>query len=284
LSERDSQRKRLYKAEQATRVWHDEPIGPEFIIAMRAKLCSTFANEVLKRKYVQRKYPKAARGTVHVEISKGAYAFAKAHGGYLITLPGKGTWAYTKLVVLHELAHIIEHRENGHKNAAHDWQFAAIFLDLVRNVMGKETHDHLKRQFRLNRVRFKPKAKRTLTPEQREAARQRMAKARAVREANLTFKREVIAAFEPTFGGRWEPHIGRVKGVPVDRHPRDMDRTELAFLKTRIERYEKDRISEAVRVATQLTPEEQWRRDFKYQMMLDFRLRRPDNFIAITGI
>jgi putative metallohydrolase (TIGR04338 family) len=283
LPKRDSQRQRLYTAEQTTRIWHDESIGSGFDIELRAKLCSTFANEVMKRKYVQRKYPKATMGPVHVEISKGAYAYARAVGGHTIKLPSAGLWAYTKLVMLHELAHIIEHRENGSKYAWHDWPFAAIFLDLVRNVMGKEAHDHLKRQFRLNRVRFKPKAKRTLTPEQREAARLRMTKARAVRDANIAFRREACEAFEPVITRTLQ--IGKVKGVPVEKYPSEMNGKELAELKARIKRYEADRVREAMHPFSPFSPDpnERWR-DFVYDTMLDLNRFRPTSFITVTDI
>jgi hypothetical protein len=48
--------------------------------------------------------------------------------------------------------------------------------------MGKETADDLAKQFKRFKVRYKKPQKRNLTPEQRAAAAQRVAKARAVRE------------------------------------------------------------------------------------------------------
>lgn len=283
---RDSQRQKLYDAEAYTRARYDQSIGSGLDPYERAKLCETFVNNILMRKYVQRKYPKAAKqGEVLVEVSVGAYRFARAIGGHTITLPSAGNWAYTKLVMIHELAHIIEHRENGAKYGWHDWPFAAIFLDLTRNVMGKHVADDLKREFKHHRVRFRPKRKRQLTPEQRQAARERMVKARAVREEKLAFKRKVIASFKwnDTFMPRESTTVGKVLGcLPVDKHPKYMDASEFEQLKRRMERYEKDRVREAQRVA--MTPEEQRREDFRYRMLSEFAVFRPHSFVTITGI
>lgn len=52
--------------------------------------------------------------------------------------------------------------------AAHGWQYAAIYLDLVHFCMGKEAADALKAAFKDHKVRFRPKRQRTVTPQQIE--------------------------------------------------------------------------------------------------------------------
>lgn len=78
------------------------------------------------------------------------------------------------MVVLHELAHIIHNRlgsswGRGERKAelsggaSHGWQFAAIFLDLVHFIIGKEAADQLKAAYKAARVRFRAKRKSTRT-------------------------------------------------------------------------------------------------------------------------
>lgn len=194
---RDSQKQRVYDAEQVIRGLLDTPIGTHDMTAEeRRALAQKFINKVCKRKYVVRKYGSSViengRTTgeriPHIpSVRLGANnkrRTATAWGSHTIELPPSkaGRWAFCYSVLIHELAHNFERKQNGYKYAGHDWPFAAIYLDLVRNVMGREAYLALKRSFREHKVRTKPKGKRNLSPEQREAARQRMAKARAVRE------------------------------------------------------------------------------------------------------
>ncbi len=98
-----------------------------------------------------------------------------------ITLP---LWARQTRTILHELAHLIADRKYARRNiAGHGWQFCAIYLDLVRFVMGLEAGDALKASFKTHKVRYREPTKRNMTPEQRQAAADRMAMARAAKLA-----------------------------------------------------------------------------------------------------
>ncbi|AXQ69237.1 hypothetical protein HOU02_gp488 [Caulobacter phage CcrBL9] len=84
-------------------------------------------------------------------------------------------WARCEHIVLHEVAHSLTIRRHGYHVASHGWQYAAIYLDLVRFGMGVEAHRMLKESFKAHKVRWTPKKTRTASPEVLE----RLAKARA---------------------------------------------------------------------------------------------------------
>jgi hypothetical protein len=160
---RDSQRGKAYKAERVL----DDPkfSGPlptvqnieayVSLIGLKAPLRKRYGSALdLKR------YP------IRVGDGRGTRS-AFAHGSHKITIP---TWARSEWIVLHEVAHIVHTRlysgwtngsrakELGDPNAAwHGWQWASVYLDLVRFVKGKEAHDALKESFRKHKVRFRPK-------------------------------------------------------------------------------------------------------------------------------
>lgn len=155
---RDTQRSKIYKSERAA-LW---PLAsPLPSVSDVEKFCK----KQLSRAAVQRRWPRAGE-TVQVHDGGGRRA-ACAWGGYKISIP---LWARSDVVVLHELAHIICARQFRRQEiAGHGWQFAGVFLDLIRICKGRAAHDALKAAFKENRVAFKPpRPKRVLTPEQRE--------------------------------------------------------------------------------------------------------------------
>lgn len=62
--------------------------------------------------------------------------------------------------------------------AYHGWEWCEIYLDLVRYMLGRETHLELKQSFKLHRVRFSPPIKRHLTEEARQVLRDRLNRGR----------------------------------------------------------------------------------------------------------
>ena len=103
--------------------------------------------------------------------------YPAAHGTDSIVIP---RWARQDWIVLHQWAHIVHRRLNvdlwgwlstpvlyevahGSRRkelqggAEHGWQFAAIYLDLVRFCMGKEAAAALEASFKAHRVRYRPK-------------------------------------------------------------------------------------------------------------------------------
>jgi putative metallohydrolase (TIGR04338 family) len=184
VTERDSQRSKLYKAEQVLESFQ-KPLPT-------VKDIEHYITHNLKRKTLVRCYGNTLTRSIEVADGRGARR-ALAYGGTKIAIP---LWARNDRIVLHEVAHIIHTRMtfrcNGERagelrgGPAHGWQFAAVYLDLVRFCMGKEAGDALKKSFRMHKVRFSKPATRTLTDEQRAALVDRMAVARAAKNRQAT--------------------------------------------------------------------------------------------------
>lgn len=178
---RDSQKSRAYRAENVL----PECLGAEYRISHEAG--QRFLDAVVAREYVQRHYRPVAVALLQRAPGSGASA-----GNGRIRCSDT---ARTKMILLHELAHLLddleEHRErnrlawsvrlNTPRRAGHGWRWAAIYLDLVRNVLGVEVHDRLRAAFKANRVRYTaPRAKRVLTEEQKTQLYARLTGARFV--------------------------------------------------------------------------------------------------------
>lgn len=167
---RDTQRSKLYKSERAALQSFSLPLPAVADVAQ-------YLEKQSKRQPLQNRYGAAVDVTnwkLRVADGRGCRR-ALAYGTYQIAIP---LWARQDWVVLHEWAHIIHNRLsargtlNGSRTselrggAAHGWQYAAIYLDLVHFCMGKEAADALKAAFKDHKVRFRPKRTRTVTPEQ----------------------------------------------------------------------------------------------------------------------
>lgn len=142
---RDSQRNKLYTAERTL------DATPDLESMLYTKL---FLDKVVASAYYRKHY-----NTMTVDLRDGrCRKNACAEGGYLghgiIRLP---RWARSKLVALHELAHLAVARKYGRSVPSHGREFAAIYLDLVRHVLGEDKGNQLQAAFRAQGVRFKPK-------------------------------------------------------------------------------------------------------------------------------
>lgn len=150
--ERDSQRSKLYRAENAyfTKAGLDKTELPE------VKDIEVFVKKVLNRAPIQRRY-KAAILWGPVKVKDGRGHSKTAEGGiWGINMP---RFARSRWLVLHELAHTITIRHHGRYVAAHGREYAAVYLNLVHFGLGKEHADGLKRAFIEGKVRFRPKRK-----------------------------------------------------------------------------------------------------------------------------
>lgn len=172
-SGRDSQRMKCYVAERVMRQYTTQLSFSEV--------------EKLVRKIEDSAYVRKNYGTLHVQIKVSPTAGrSTATGDFLITLSqryGLNTWA-----VLHEMAHCYTVQDVGHS-----WLWRYVYVDLVRKFISEEAGKALKDSFRKAGLRVGPPQKsRNLTPEQREAARERLAKARAARN-NVSTGRYAVA-------------------------------------------------------------------------------------------
>jgi len=182
-TERDTQRQRLYDAENTARATWQGPCRTWQ--PGQYQQVQRYVNNLLGQQWVRRTWPHAPRSLQVDALPGSVNALAHWTRGR-ITLPqGKGgtsaAWAWTEWVVLHEVAHHLD--DHG---GAHGWGFAKAFLRLVRNRMGQDAEAHLRAAFRSRRVRYT--APRTLTPEQRAAAAERLAVGReaALAKAHAT--------------------------------------------------------------------------------------------------
>lgn len=177
---RDTQRKRAYMAESAAGCWQSDHLGD--ISATRG-----YVLRVLNSKRMRVAFPfmYGESGSVKdltVRSNSGCNATDTVIS---LTVAGR-----CKMVVLHELAHVLKQREDyaaklgidpewrtrkGYR-AAHGWRWAMIYLRLVLWFIGRDAHDRLKREFKSHRVRFRPP--RHLTSEQRLALANRLRRMR----------------------------------------------------------------------------------------------------------
>lgn len=171
---RDTQRKKLYDAERMA-FGLDAP-----------KLSMDECGEVVKSVFISKRVKEAydpfwARPPV-IDDGRGCRR-AASYGGR-ISLP---RWSRMKWVVLHEMAHEVRsfrRKDRWVAEAAHGWQFASTYLDLVMWFMGREAHDKLKAAFKEKRVRYnKPRKARFVSAEERAMLRERLAAARAAKDA-----------------------------------------------------------------------------------------------------
>lgn len=121
--------------------------------------------------FLARRYPDLADDPLAVR-----HGGRKGSGAYFIQVNKPGCTA-SELVYL--LARVLFNRTDTGKPAWYGWEFAEQYLDATRVIMGKGVHDLLQARMKALRVRYAPKAKRTVTPEMLE----RLAQARAKRSS-----------------------------------------------------------------------------------------------------
>ena len=144
MTARDTQRKRLYTAENVA--FNRSFYVPPGAVVRSVRECHDYIERVQSRAYLRRKYDWHLTFPITVKDGRG-YRRAVAYQGYReIQLP---RWARTEDVMPHELAHLL----TPTRLADHGPEFAAIYLDLVQHMLGKHEASRLRDQFRKNRVR-----------------------------------------------------------------------------------------------------------------------------------
>lgn len=196
---RDSQRAKLYRAEGVLKAYDQE----QSLGSIAHVEC--FLDTVSRTRFFhslwekQRAYRPPSgpaifkltdgRGTRHARGSFGGYRQEAIrcptcghHTGYLPKIPtvkiNAPPFSRYPRFMLHELAHAVIPRHA----AWHGREFAAVFLALVRRFMGAEAATALRASFREHGVKARqPGPSRKLTPDQRRAAIERLATARAAK-------------------------------------------------------------------------------------------------------
>lgn len=150
MSERDSQRAKVYAAEEFVRTLFDraaergsgsiEFLGTQLTLPPEARFASVadvqrYIDEVLALPAVRRDWPDIAPLSVRTRRAATA-AHYENHGGVgVVAVPDHrvGGWALRELVVLHEIAHHL-----GNARPPHGPQFVTTFCALAELVMGPE--------------------------------------------------------------------------------------------------------------------------------------------------
>lgn len=184
---RDNQRQRVYDAESEWRAGFDgfeafnDQTNPRF---ESLDDIARFYRRVLTAKRVLKRWP-FLMGVRPPKVEPGngcaAYGFSRVK----FTIRGRNL-----KTALHELAHVIHDfgadptltashgmrpptkEEDPRWYEGHGYQFCKIYLDLVLLYMGRTKRDGLRAAFRKHRVRYK--VPRKLSPEQRQAAAERL--------------------------------------------------------------------------------------------------------------
>lgn len=155
---KDTQKERVYEAEQALRWLYDHTkqgdytvnIGFDLTLPPEAKFGSvesvqSYVNRVTQMPSVVAEF--GNRGEVKVRQRKGTrFAHYEPMTNTIAVHDGRNNWAMRELVVLHELAH---HFSPG---AQHGPRFAANFARLADLVMGPEVGLALRVLFQQNNV------------------------------------------------------------------------------------------------------------------------------------
>lgn len=184
---RDTQRARCYKAEREVftfypgRVLRSAPgatLGDyKYGKAMAFQEMQDLQLLIGNSKKLVNKWRGSTTKRVRAEISgRRTRGGAASYGGKIQYSPK----AMLDWIVCHEMAHELNdrtfgiHGDSEYGHASHGWRFCAIYIDVVRWVIGAEAAEALKASFKRNKVRFTPPVKRTAskkppTPAQMEA-------------------------------------------------------------------------------------------------------------------
>jgi putative metallohydrolase (TIGR04338 family) len=148
VSSRDTQRAKVYAAEQFVRTLFDraaergnqvvEFFGTQLTLPPEARFASvasvqSYVDDVLAHPRIRS--GRLGAGPLIVRSRRGATAahYERADGRAVIAVPERRTWALRELVVLHEIAHHLCDAEPAHGPA-----FVSTFCEVADVVMGPE--------------------------------------------------------------------------------------------------------------------------------------------------
>jgi len=121
---RDFQRRRVYNSELVFKQGH--PLADKYQTKEEVTL---FVSMVYEDEWFIRQYGRRSLPSIRFP-SRGRAAYAT--GTHLLSLP---EWAWTDLIILHEISHLILDADPT-PTATHGPEFCRIFLDCVRRFMG----------------------------------------------------------------------------------------------------------------------------------------------------
>ena len=118
-----------------------------------------------RRVWIAGKHKQLNRGRVGLRIEPKARGGC-ATGNYIAL---DRNWARQKWVIIHELAHVVDHNENGRPehlfHQGHGWQFCSIYLNLVGMAFGADAKKELRECFKNGNVEYlRPRGAKNLRP------------------------------------------------------------------------------------------------------------------------
>jgi len=168
--QRDSQRSKMYAAEKLFEQYHSY-YGVGTLPTVPIIEC--YCDELLEKAWFKKEFPFLKK--VDVECGRARRRAACYPSSYVEGYPTEAVIYMPRkfrneVVTLHEVAHGLTLSEVPW----HGWQFAKIYLYLIRKTFGVEAEDCLKRCFKIKKVRYK--APKKLSPETRAKLSARMKK------------------------------------------------------------------------------------------------------------
>lgn len=143
MRERDSQRRKLYTAENAAfKNFKSRDVSTHSKYVARL-------DAILNSKWLRERYPNTPR-KVTVEVvpqRRGASAWS-----YTIET---GPKAMVEWILVHELAHIVHKHSHpdGSKQPGHGREYAEVYVRLVRRFLGADAYKRLREEFRRHKVK-----------------------------------------------------------------------------------------------------------------------------------
>ena len=140
MRQRDSQRSRVYKAENAVFDMHAGVLNQEEVLAVRNKILSS-------------RHWRKAKGSKWVLLRFKRSTYQRAlfhHKDKSISLP---PWAMNKHVVIHEMAHSLTFKEDK-TLPGHGKIFCSHYLNLVAELLGEGEAERLEISFWEHEVRY----------------------------------------------------------------------------------------------------------------------------------
>lgn len=136
---KDPQKNRLYAAE-------DHPWEPTMQTVAEAQ---AYVNKVLGRSYLRKRYDLPSEITVlDGRMRRSGCADWVAGVGPVIRLP---KWTRSEQVILHEIAH---HVGGTYLGGHHGPTYAAVYLDLVGHMLGRDEAAKMQARFRVHGVKI----------------------------------------------------------------------------------------------------------------------------------
>lgn len=145
---RDNQKKRLYDAERQHSLWEDNACGRMSVADMQA-----FVDKVTRSAWFVRRFGR--RFGILVKDGRGHQNATGNGQNRTLQMP---RWSRSKLVLLHEIAHVVTEYKRGPwtEGGPHGKTFCAWYLTLIRYVLGKDAYAEMRQCFRAGRVKVAP--------------------------------------------------------------------------------------------------------------------------------